>query len=101
MGLFATATAVGGVVGPLVAGVLVQHLGFQLTFYAFAVLATFGATVFTWFVPETRSGDGHGNLTGDCKRSYERDLDLPLHHIGRRIAILRRRYERSTFSVLE
>lgn len=56
MGLFATATALGGVVGPLIAGVLVQHLGFQLTFCVFAALATLGAAVFTWFVPETGPG---------------------------------------------
>src|SRR5207244_8771960 len=35
-GLLATALSVGGVVGPLVAGVLVQHLGFAPAFGAFA-----------------------------------------------------------------
>ena len=53
MGLFATALAIGGVAGPLVSGLLVEHLGFRFTFYAFAVLATVGALVFTRFVPET------------------------------------------------
>ncbi len=53
MGLFATALAVGGVIGPVVSGMLVQHLGFQTTFYAFAALAAVGAGVFTLFVPET------------------------------------------------
>ena len=53
MGLFATALAVGGVAGPLLSGVLVQHLGFRLTFYVFAALAALGAGIFTLFVPET------------------------------------------------
>ena len=54
MGLFATAVAVGGFVGPLITGVLLQHLGFTLTFYSFAGLALVGAIVFTLLVPETR-----------------------------------------------
>jgi MFS family permease len=53
MGLFATALAIGGVAGPLVSGLLVEHLGFRFTFYAFAVLAAVGALVLTKFVPET------------------------------------------------
>ncbi len=55
MGLFATALAIGGVAGPLLSGVLVQHLGFRVTFYAFAALAAIGATVFLLSVPETRA----------------------------------------------
>ena len=54
-GLFATALAVGGVVGPIASGLLVQHLGFQITFFAFAALASVGAVVFTKFIPETRT----------------------------------------------
>jgi MFS family permease len=46
MGLFATALAMGGVAGPLLSGLLVQHLGFRFTFYAFAALAAIGAAVF-------------------------------------------------------
>jgi MFS family permease len=53
MGLFATALAIGGVAGPLLSGFLVQHLGFRITFYAFAALAALGAIVFTLLVPET------------------------------------------------
>jgi MFS family permease len=53
MGLFATALAIGGVAGPLVSGLLVEHLGFRFTFYAFAVPAAVGALVLTKFVPET------------------------------------------------
>ncbi|MGI9071107.1 MAG: MFS transporter [Bryobacteraceae bacterium] len=55
MGLFATALAVGGVLGPLLTGFLVQHLGFKNTFYIFTALAAVGAIVFTIFVPETRT----------------------------------------------
>jgi MFS family permease len=54
-GLFATALAVGGVVGPIASGLLVQHLGFQITFFAFAALASVGGVVFTKFIPETRT----------------------------------------------
>jgi MFS family permease len=54
MGLFATALAVGGVVGPIVSGLMVEHLGFRFTFYAFAAVAAFGAAVFSRFVPETK-----------------------------------------------
>ena len=53
-GLFATAVAAGGVLGPLLSGVLVQQLGFRITFYAFAVLAAAGAMLFVLSVPETR-----------------------------------------------
>lgn len=55
MGLFATALTLGGVIGPLVSGVLTQHLGFQFTFFIFAGLATVGAVIFTQCIPETRS----------------------------------------------
>lgn len=57
-GLFATALAVGGVAGPMASGLLVQHLGFRMTFYAFAVLALGGAMVFSFFVPETKPALG-------------------------------------------
>jgi MFS family permease len=55
MGLFATALALGGVIGPLIAGWITQHLGFGVTFTVFAVLAAVGAATFTIFVPETRT----------------------------------------------
>ncbi|HLK21360.1 MAG TPA: MFS transporter, partial [Bryobacteraceae bacterium] len=54
MGLFATALAVGGVVGPITSGLLVEHMGFSFTFYAFAALAAVGAAIFTKCIPETR-----------------------------------------------
>ena len=53
MGLFATALAVGGVVGPLTTGVLIQHLGFTTMFVVFALLAAAGALWFQLMVPET------------------------------------------------
>jgi MFS family permease len=53
MGLFATALAIGGVAGPVLSGLLVQQLGFRVTFYAFTVLSALGAAVFTMSVRET------------------------------------------------
>jgi len=53
MGLFATALAVGGVIGPLITGVLIQHLGFVKMFVLFAALAAAGAVWFQLMVPET------------------------------------------------
>jgi MFS family permease len=53
MGLFATALAVGGVLGPLLTGVLIQHLGFVTMFVLFAALAAAGAIWFQLMVPET------------------------------------------------
>jgi MFS family permease len=63
MGLFATALAVGGVAGPLLSGLLIQHLGFRMTFYAFAALAALGAIVFTVLVPETSPEKQRGEET--------------------------------------
>jgi MFS family permease len=54
-GLFATALAVGGVAGPLLTGVLIQHLGFVMMFMLFAGLAAAGALWFQFMVPETAS----------------------------------------------
>ena len=53
MGLFATALAVGGVAGPLLTGMLIQHLGFAAMFLLFAGLAIAGALWFQFMVPET------------------------------------------------
>jgi MFS family permease len=52
-GLLATALSVGGVLGPLIAGPLLQHLGFAAAFRAFAAIAAVGAVVFLLFMPET------------------------------------------------
>jgi MFS family permease len=56
-GILATALAVGGVLGPLLAGPIVQHLGFAAAFRAFALIAAVGAGVFLWFMPETKSAE--------------------------------------------
>jgi MFS family permease len=59
-GMFATALAVGGVLGPLLAGPLVQHLGFPTAFRAFAVVAAVGAGVFLALMPETQTDSKGG-----------------------------------------
>lgn len=53
MGLFATALAVGGVVGPLITGELIQHLGFTTMFLVFAGIAVCAALWFQLAVAET------------------------------------------------
>jgi MFS family permease len=45
---------VGGVVGPVVSGLVLQHLGFNATFIGFAALALLAATAFQLLVPETQ-----------------------------------------------
>jgi len=59
LGLIATALSIGGVIGPLGSGFLVQHLGFNMAFYVFAGIAALAATLFIFFMPETvrRTGD--------------------------------------------
>ena len=57
-GLLATALGVGGVLGPLAAGFIVQHLGFAVAFYAFAGVAAVAAAIFIALTPETRSPTG-------------------------------------------
>ena len=57
-GVLATALAVGGVLGPLAAGPLVQELGFAAAFRAFALVATVAAGVFLVLMPETAPGGG-------------------------------------------
>jgi MFS family permease len=54
LGLIATALSVGGVLGPLVAGLLVQHAGFAVAFYTFAGIAALAAVLFVCLMPETR-----------------------------------------------
>jgi MFS family permease len=53
-GLIATALSAGGVVGPLLAGFVVQYLGFDMAFYVFAAIAAVAALVFVGFMPETK-----------------------------------------------
>lgn len=59
-GLIATALAIGGVIGPLGAGFLVEHLGYNGFFYVFAGIAALAALVFIVFMPETGKA-GQGN----------------------------------------
>jgi MFS family permease len=54
LGVLATVGGLGGVVGPLAAGLLVQHLGFAAAFFAFAAIAAAAAAVFIGFMPETK-----------------------------------------------
>jgi MFS family permease len=52
-GLIATALSVGGVVGPLSSGFVVQQLGFNVAYYVFAGIAAAAAALFMAFMPET------------------------------------------------
>lgn len=54
LGIFATAQGIGGVVGPIASGLVLQHFGFNITFIGFSVLALVGAGIFQGLVPETR-----------------------------------------------
>jgi MFS family permease len=56
-GLIATALCLGGVLGPLGSGFLVQQLGFQTAFYAFAGISAVAAALFVFLMPETRPSD--------------------------------------------
>lgn len=47
------ATPVGGVIGPLVTGVLVEAFGFVIAFQAMAIVAVIGAAIFLMWMPET------------------------------------------------
>ncbi|HZV07430.1 MAG TPA: MFS transporter [Gemmataceae bacterium] len=53
-GLIATALSAGGVVGPVLAGFVVQYFGFAAAFYLFAAIAAVAAFVFVLFMPETK-----------------------------------------------
>ncbi len=57
MGIFATAQAVGGVMGPFVQGFLLQNFGFRIAFLFFAVLALAGALLYQTTVPETANNE--------------------------------------------
>jgi dipeptide/tripeptide permease len=56
LGIFATAQTIGGVAGPILSGVILQRVGFHVTFVAFAVLALFAAIIFQLLVPNTAAG---------------------------------------------
>jgi MFS family permease len=56
--MIATALAVGGVIGPLGAGFLAEHLGYNGFFYVFAGIAVVAAVLFLTLMPETGTGSG-------------------------------------------
>ena len=58
LGVFATAQAIGGVAGPILSGLVLQHLGFRVTFFCFAFLAFVAAAILQMLVPETRPAPG-------------------------------------------
>ncbi len=53
-GVFATAQGIGGVAGPILSGIILQHFGFSRAFITFAVLALLAAAILQLGVPETR-----------------------------------------------
>jgi MFS family permease len=65
-GLIATALSAGGVLGPLVAGFIVQHLGFNMAFYVFTGVAALAALVFVGLMPETRPEPLKESRHSDC-----------------------------------
>ncbi len=52
-GLMATALAIGGAIGPFIAGRVAGRLGYNGFFHVFATIAVLAALVFLCFVPET------------------------------------------------
>lgn len=60
MGMAATALAVGGVLGPLLQGVVTQHLGFPITFLIFGGIASLAAFNFLFRMPETWRPENQG-----------------------------------------
>jgi MFS family permease len=61
-GMIATALAIGGVIGPLGAGFLAEHLGYNGFFYVFAGIAVVAATLFLTLMPETGGNRSTGKL---------------------------------------
>jgi MFS family permease len=61
-GMIATALAIGGVIGPLGAGFLAEHLGYNGFFYVFAGIALVAATLFLTLMPETGADCVTGKL---------------------------------------
>jgi MFS family permease len=58
IGLIATALSVGGVIGPVGTGALVQYMGYAAAFGTFAAVATVAAVLFVVFMPETKPAQG-------------------------------------------
>ena len=65
--MIATALAIGGVIGPLGAGFLAEHLGYNGFFYVFAGIAVVAAMLFLTLMPETGgvSNAGKPNREGN------------------------------------
>lgn len=61
-GMIATAPAVGGVIGPLGAGSLADHLGYNGFFYVFAGIAAIAAAIFLTLMPETGGNSTAGKF---------------------------------------
>ncbi len=61
-GMIATALAVGGVAGPLGAGLLAENMGYNTFFYVFAGIAGLAAVLFVVFMPETQADERHEGL---------------------------------------
>jgi MFS family permease len=59
-GMVSTALAVGGVIGPLGAGFLAEHLGYNGFFYVFAGIAAAAAILFITLMPETGTASATG-----------------------------------------
>lgn len=64
-GMAANALAVGGVIGPLGAGFLAQHLGYNAFFYVFSGIAAAAAILFITLMPETGGGPCPKGRAGD------------------------------------
>ncbi|HEY1785059.1 MAG TPA: MFS transporter [Pirellulales bacterium] len=76
-GLIATALAVGGVIGPLGAGLLAARLGYHGFFCVFAGIGVVAAVVFTIWMPETgepNESDGRKELARESSVAADKPL---------------------------
>ncbi|HEV7998511.1 MAG TPA: MFS transporter, partial [Planctomycetaceae bacterium] len=64
-GMIATALAIGGVIGPLGAGFLAEHLGYKGFFYVFAGIAVAAAVLFLTLMPETGGDRSAAQLSAE------------------------------------
>jgi predicted MFS family arabinose efflux permease len=71
--MIATALAVGGVIGPLGAGFLAEHLGYNGFFLVFAGIAVVAAVLFLTLMPET-GGAGEGGVANTKKLTEEGNM---------------------------
>ena len=65
---FFLAEITGGVIGPLGAGFLAEHLGYNGFFYVFAGIATVAAGLFLTLMPETGGNHNAGSLVKEGNR---------------------------------